>query len=68
MTKAEIESRLAKLNDAYDKVLNAQEYGIEDRRLKRVELDQISREIDKYTRMLNRIDNGISVKRIVPRG
>ena len=71
MRVEQIEERLRKLNEAYDKVLNAEEYATADgRRVQRAKLDTISDEIERWERKLvkAKAGGGIMAKRVIPHG
>jgi len=69
MTKEQIEAKLSELYDAHSKILRAEEYSIDDRRLRRASLRDIEASIELWERKLARVSRGgIAVKRIVPRG
>ena len=68
MTKEQIEAKLQALYDAHDKILNAEEYRIENRHLRRASLSDIERSIELWERKLARATRGgLAVKRIIPR-
>jgi len=69
MTRLErINERLNTLYDAEKKVLNAEEYSISDRRLRRASLDQIQSAIRELERERDRVEKGgIQVKRVIYR-
>lgn len=70
MTTEQIQERIDDLNEAYTRVLNAEEYTTADgRKLRRADLSTISDEIDRWERKLSRLQRGgMAAKRIYPYG
>ena len=70
MDKETIEKQLAELYEAKSAILKAQEYTTSDgRRLRRPDLDVVSKEIRDLERQLVRAKTGgLMMRRIVPKG